>query len=340
MNCPPAPRSLPVTVLLAARNEAINLRNCLSSLAPARRVVVLDSHSTDGTPEIALAHGAEVVQFDYRGGYPKKGQWALDTLDLRTDWILLVDADEQVPDALWCEIADGIAPPARAEAFLITKGFHFLGRRLRFGGFSHSAVLLFRRGHARFEQLADNLPTAQDMEVHERMIVSGRLGRLRTPLVHHDFKGLEAYLARHNLYSSWEAALRWNYLRSGAYGRATIPARLWGNAQERRRFLKQLAIRMPFEPALWFCYHYLLRLGFLEGRRGLIASQIRASYIAQVRAKCYELRLRQEASRRAVAGPVQPEPRSLAHPTLLTPPLSPAAREAGRSPSEEAFVSP
>jgi len=66
---------------------------------------------------------------------------------------------------------------------------------------------------------------------------------------------------------------------------------LFGNAQERRRFFKKWFIRLPFEPLLWFIYHYWFRLGFLEGRPGLIASQIRSAYIRQVRAKVYELRL-------------------------------------------------
>jgi hypothetical protein len=74
---------------------------------------------------------------------------------------------------------------------------------------------------------------------------------------------------------------------------------LFGNSQERRRFFKALIIRLPFEPQLWFLYHYLFRLGFLEGRPGLIASQIRASYIAQTRAKIFERQLRERVGARA-----------------------------------------
>ena len=285
---------LPVTVLLAAKNEEANLPRCLAALAPAGRVVVLDSHSTDRTGEIAREHGAEVVQFDYSGGYPKKRQWALDTLEVETDWVLLLDADEVVPPALWAEIRRAVADPAGPDAYLITKGFHFLGRPFKHGGFSFEALLLFRTGTGRFEQLVDDPAAALDMEVHERVIVDGEVGRLSTPLVHEDFKGLEAYVRRHNQYSTWEARLRQGYLDGGAYGRDTVSPKLLGNAQERRRFLKRLAVRTPFEPALWFLYHYVARGGFLEGRPGLIASQIRSSYIAQVRAKMYELRAGRE----------------------------------------------
>lgn len=262
---------------------------CLDALAPAQRVVVLDSHSDDDTGKIARQHGAEVVQFDYEGGYPKKRQWALETLDVDTEWILLLDADEVVPDALWTEIDSTLSTPQH-EAYLITKGFHFMGSRFDHGGFSHQAVLLFRTGTARFEELIDDPATALDMEVHERLLVDGSVGELDTPLIHEDYKGLEAYIDRHNKYSTWEARLRRTYLHEGAYGKDSVQARLFGDAQERRRFLKKVAIRIPFEPLLWFLYHYIFRLGFLEGRPGLIASQIRMHYISHVRAKMYELR--------------------------------------------------
>ncbi len=297
------PSNLPITVLVAAKNEQANLPRCLAALTPVGRVIVLDSHSRDKTSEIALAAGAEVVQFDYRGGYPKKRQWALDTLDISTEWVLLLDADEVVPPALWEEIAAAVAAPAGPAAFLITKGFHFLGRRFRHGGFSFAAVLLFRRGKARFEQIIGDAGDGLDMEVHERIIVDGPVGKLRTPLIHEDFKGLHAYLDRHNRYSTWEAALRFRYLTTGRYGEDTIRPRLFGNTQERRRFLKSWIIRLPFEPWLWFFYHYGFRLGFLEGRPGLIASQIRSAYIRQIRAKVYERRLAAQAK---LPGIVQP----------------------------------
>ena len=278
-------RKLPLTVVIAAKNEEANLPRCLAALGPAERIVFLDSHSTDRTAVLAAAAGAEVVQFDYCGGYPKKRQWALDHLPFQTPWILLLDADEVAPPPLWEEIGRVIASARPCAGYLITKGFHFLGRRFRFGGFSFAALLLFQRGRARFEQVLADDPAGHglDMEVHERLIVEGPVGKLRTPLIHEDFKGLHAYLDRHNHYSTWEAAVRHNFLKTGRYGRDTIGPRLWGDAQQRRRWLKGLIVRLPFEPWLWFAYHFLIQLGFLEGRRGLIASQIRAAYINEVR---------------------------------------------------------
>lgn len=292
----PAPGSVAVTVLVAARDERANIARCVASAAPARRIIVVDSGSADGTAAIAEAAGAEVHQFRFEPGRPKKRQWALDTLDFDTDWVLLLDADEQVPPALWAEIAAVLAEPPAHRAYFIRKGFHFLGRRFRFGGFSFDAVLLIDRHRARFERLSYDADDRLDMEVHERVIVDGSIGRLVTPLIHDDFKSLEAYVARHNAYSTWEARMRHRFLETGRWGQEPVRARLFGNAQERRRFLKYVAVRTPGEPLLWFLYHYLCRGGFLEGRRGLIASRIRANYIADVRAKVYELSLPQRGS--------------------------------------------
>ena len=285
--------SLPVTVLIAAKDVAINLPACLESLVPGAGVVVVPKPSTVAPGVIGRAKGGAGGAFDYDGGYPKKRQWALDTLEIDTDWTFLLDADERVPEDLWKEIRGVLARPNLDEAYLITKGFHFLGQRFRHGGFSHDAVLLFRTGHARFERLIDD-PSGLDMEVHERLIVDGTVGVLDTPLIHEDFKGLEAYIDRHNRYSTWEARLRLAYLEDNTYGPESVEADLFGDAQERRRFLKKIAIRIPFEPLLWFVYHYVIRLGFLEGRPGLIASQIRRHYIAHVHDKMHELRQQSE----------------------------------------------
>lgn len=281
---------LPVTVLLAARNEAANIGKCLDSLACAMRVVVLDSGSTDGTAEIAARQGAEVVQFHYAGGYPRKRQWALENVSVTTPWIMFVDADEEVPDSLWREIEAVTGGERGPCGYLALKEFHFLGRRFRFGGFSHEGMLLVRRGRARFEQLIAATDDGLDMEVHERVIVEGAVGRFRTPLVHRDFKGLEAYRERHRRYAVWEARLRQAVMTSGRYGEDGIRPSLLGNAQERRRFLKRIAMRVPFEPLWWFLYHYVIRLAALEGRAGWMASRIRYEYIREVRRRVQALR--------------------------------------------------
>src|SRR5262245_6413317 len=120
---------LPVTVLVAAKNEAANLPTCLATLSTFERVILLDSHSTDNSDTIAASSGAAVVQFEYVGGYPKKRQWALDHLSIATPWVLLLDADESLPPQLIDEIAAVVKCSLTCDAYLINKGFHFLGRK-------------------------------------------------------------------------------------------------------------------------------------------------------------------------------------------------------------------
>lgn len=288
--------ALPVTVVVAVRNEIANISKCLAALAPAERVVVVDSGSTDGTVERARELGADVFQFTYRGSYPKKRQWMLDSGEIVTPWVLLVDADEEVTPELWREISETTQSPDACDAYLITKSFHFMGKRFRFGGFSFAAVLLFRNGKARFEQTLAESASDLDMEVHERMLVDGSVGKLRGALLHNDFKGLQAFLERHNRYSTWEAELRGRYFEAKSYGSAEMRGRWFGNPQEFRRAVKAVIIRAPFEPWLWWGYHMIVRLGVLEGRRGRIAARIRVNYIQDVRAKMYERALRSRRS--------------------------------------------
>jgi hypothetical protein len=115
---------------------------------------------------------------------------------------------------------------------------------------------------------------------------------------------LDAYLDRHRRYATWEAMLRYKYLKTGSYGTEVIKPSLGGNIQQVRRFWKLCVIRLPLEPVVWFVYHYFVCLGFVEGKRGLWACLLRAAYILHVRAKLYELTLREERNRgfRAVAG--------------------------------------
>ena len=107
---------LPVAAIVAARNEALNLPQCLESLRDVAEIYVIDSQSTDATPDIARLFGAKVVQFHYAGGWPKKRQWAMDTLPLAFDWILLIDADESLTPELSQEIRQAIDNPELKQA--------------------------------------------------------------------------------------------------------------------------------------------------------------------------------------------------------------------------------
>ena len=186
--------ALPVSVLVPVRNEARNLPRCLQSLAEVGEVYVIDSQSTDDTAAIAESHGAKVVQFHYAGGWPKKRQWAMDTLSLAYDWILLLDADEVLTTELVNEIRGALQDPG-VDGHYIRLQMYFLGRILRHGDASFRKLSLFRKGRGRFEcRLQDQDASMADMEVHEHVVVDGPTAELRNPMVHHNVDSLSRYI--------------------------------------------------------------------------------------------------------------------------------------------------
>ena len=283
-------RLLPVSVIVAARNEAHNLPRCLDGLRNFGEVYVVDSHSTDATCEIAAAQGVNVVQFDYRGGWPKKRQWAMDTLPLAYDWVLLLDADEVMTPALEKETGGVIANPA-CNGYRIALQMHFLGRQLRHSDASFWKLSLFRRGKARYEcRLKEQDSSMADMEVHEHVVCDGPMGRLMSPLVHRNVESLFRYIQKHNEYSNWEAKVWLN--RGGKIedgGVEELRPDLWGTQAQRRRWLRRKFLMVPGFPLLFFAYKYVLRLGFLDGSPGLIYCCFQSVQFLQIKAKIYEL---------------------------------------------------
>lgn len=276
---------LPVTVIVAVRNEARNLPRCLESLRSAAEIYVIDSQSSDETVEIARAYGAKVVQFHYQGGWPKKRQWALDTLPLACNWVFLVDADEALTPELEEEIRRAIRNPA-FNGYHVSLRMHFLGRELRHSGASFYKLSLFRRGKGHFEcRLKDQDNSMCDMEVHEHVVVEGKTGKLKNPLQHHNVDSLSRYILKHDQYSNWEARVWLNGEASGE-----LPASPFGTQAQRRRWLKKKFFRIPGSPVLYFFYKYVVRLGFLDGVPGLIYCGLQGVQFFHVKAKIHELR--------------------------------------------------
>ncbi len=270
------------TVILSVKNEERNIRQCLEHLVGRfARIVVVDSFSSDQTKTIAKEFNVEVKDFTYTPPYPKKRQWALDNLNLTTDWILLLDADEIVGIDLYHEMRVFSLQEEYQCAFIYKK-FYFLGERLKYGGFDFAALIFFRVGVCRFEEISET-DNGYDMEIHERVIFDGSALNFKNGVEHLDWNGLTHYVSKHNVYATWEADVR----TSGLMARGVLP-KLFGDVQQRRRFLKMLVISSVFEPLIWFCYHYFFRLGFIHGYRGFLASFIRAFYIVLVRAKIFE----------------------------------------------------
>jgi glycosyltransferase involved in cell wall biosynthesis len=276
--------SLPISVIIAARNEEKNLPRCLASLAGAGEIYVVDSQSNDATAEIAQTYRAKVVQFRYNGGWPKKRQWALDSLPLAYEWILMLDADEALTPEIRAEIREAIRNPA-INGYYIALQMYFLGRRLRHCGAQFYKLSLFRRGLGRFEcRLKEQDASMCDMEVHEHVVVSGATGKLTNPVVHHNAESLARYIQKHNEYSNWDAGV-W----VGGNESADLPSALFGNQAQRRRWLRKKFFAVPGSPIVLFVYRYIFRLGFLDGVPGLIYCAFQAIQMFHVKAKIYEM---------------------------------------------------
>ena len=256
----PVATSVPVSVLVLARDEAVNIARCLASVRWADQVVVIDSGSTDDTVEIATAAGAEVVTEPWHG-YGAQREYALRLPNLRHDWVYFLDADEWVSQQLAAELAQVLVAPQHA-AYTQRRRLIFQGRWIRHCGWYDGSwlVRLMRRSAARFD----------DEVFGERPRVDGTIGRLRHDLVDEDAKGLSSWLHKHVRYAELEAArrglrlplaVRWRRLRAGRAGDTRPLA---------RAVAKDLVFPMvPAKSLALFGYMYLLRAGYLDGVAGL-----------------------------------------------------------------------
>jgi len=287
---------LPVTIIVPTKNEARNLPRCLESLRGVGEIYVIDSQSNDQTIQIAQSYGARVVQFHYQGGWPKKRQWALESLPLAHDWIFLVDADEALTPELAGEIQNAIRNPAY-DGYYIALRMFFLGRQLRHCGASFYKLALFRRGKGRFEcRLADQDPSMADMEVHEHIVLEGetkgRTAKLRHPLLHHNVESLSRYIRKHDEYSNWEAHV---WLAGEGNAQDLAPS-FFGSQAQRRRWLRRQFFSIPGSPVLFFLNRYLFCLGFLDGIPGLIYCVFQGVQFFHIKAKIYELKARSHST--------------------------------------------
>ena len=252
------PNSL--SVVLITRNEAANLPRTLASvrliLAIAQEIVVLDSGSTDTTLKIARDFGARVIEEPWKGFAAQKNS----AIDHSTgDWILSLDADEEISTELAREIQTLLASEPPFSAYYIPRLNHFLGRPLRHGGYWPDPKLrLFRRGAARFA----------DRPVHETLHCDAPTGQLKGHLIHHCYPTLDDYIEHMNRYSTLGAQA----LVASGRARSSWPWLLWN------------AI---LNPAATFAYNYFLRLGFLDGREGLLQHLNHSVYIHWKYAKAW-----------------------------------------------------
>lgn len=283
---------LPISVIVPAKNEERNLAACLQSVAWADEVWVVDSRSSDQTAAIAQRCGAQIAQFAYAGGFPKKKNWALANLPFKHEWILLIDADERVTPELEAELRKLWQQGDKADGYYVNRRLIFLGRWIKHCGWYPSWNLrLFKHRLGRYEKLeAEDVENAGDVEVHEHVVLEGRADYLQNDLRHEDFKSVYHFVERHNRYSNWDARVYHNLAR-GLANDGSIGASLFGQPVERKRFIKRFWARLPFKPLLRFIWMYFIKRGFLDGRPGLIFCTLMTMHEAVISAKIYEQEL-------------------------------------------------
>jgi len=245
-----------LSVVLITLNEALNLPRTLKSVSWAREIIVVDSGSTDLTVSIAKAAGAQVFEEDWKGFAAQKNSAIAKAT---CDWVLSLDADEELSQELASEIQALLSGDPPFSAYRIPRLNHFLGRPLRYGGYWPDRKLrLFERGTASFAERA----------VHEAIQFDGSTGELRNPMLHHCYPTLEEYVEHMNRYS-------------------TLSARMLVDAGRAPRSGTSLIWHAVMNPAATFLYNYVFRLGFLDGTAGLLQHLNHSVYIHWKYAKAW-----------------------------------------------------
>jgi glycosyltransferase involved in cell wall biosynthesis len=244
---------LSLSVVIITLNEEANLPRTLESVKWADEIVVLDAGSTDRTREIAESFHARFFVEPWKGFAAQKNS----ALQKATgDWVLSLDADEEVEPALGQEIRETLSKNPAESGFWIPRKNFFLGRWIRHGGFYPDPKLrLVRRGQGAFEERL----------VHEDLRIQGVTAKIQNHLLHHAYPTLDSYLEHMNRYSSLGAEM------------AVV-----------KRQVGFSFLDIVIRPRLTFLYNYFLRGGFLDGREGLLLHLYHADYVSWKYAKAWE----------------------------------------------------
>ncbi|MEK7629851.1 MAG: glycosyltransferase family 2 protein [Patescibacteria group bacterium] len=235
-----------LAAIILTLNEGLNLEKCLDSITGlASEIFIVDSYSTDKTLEIAKKYGTKIVQHQFKN-QAEQFNWALDNLEIESDWILKLDADEEILPGLKEEILKTL-PQVNAETtgFYMKRRVYFMNKWIKHGGYYPVWFLrLWRNGKGRSEE----------RKMDEHIILSeGRSEQFKNDFIDDNKKDLKSWIQKHKNYASREA----EEIRAGKYG-----------AGGKRNFYYRIP---PFlRVFFYFIYRYFFKLGFLDGIPGLI----------------------------------------------------------------------
>jgi len=277
-----------ITIIILTYNEELNIQFSLSNVIKwAKEVIVLDSYSTDKTVKIAESLGAKVYyrKFDT---FAKQRNYAIQELDIKTEWILFLDADEYLTEELKNEINE-VLPFTNKNGFYLKRRFYFMGKWIKHGGYYPIKLLrLFKKEKGRVER-----------DINEQFIVDGKVGELKYDFIDENHKGISDWIDKHNRYSSFEAQELINYEKRQKENQKDDYANLFGTSPQRKRWIREY-IWNPLLPPLarpfiYFFYRYIFKLGFLDGKVGFIYFLMHSfCMVLPTSVKYYELKMKED----------------------------------------------
>lgn len=222
-----------ITAIIPTGNEEQNIEEVLESVSFADEIMVVDSFSKDKTVELARKYTDRILQHEYINSAAQKN-WAIP--QAKHEWILLVDADERVPEDLKKEIQNILKEGSEKVGFWVYRDNYYMGRHLKHGGWNRDKVIrLFRKSKCRYEE----------KNVHAEILADGEVGRLKNHLRHNTYKGFDEFVEKVNRYAWWQA-------------------------KDYDKKIKKITLYHLFiKPGYRFFSHYIIRGGFRDGIPGL-----------------------------------------------------------------------
>ncbi len=273
-----------LTIIILTKNEEQNLRKCIASFKNvAQRIVLIDSYSTDSTVELAKSLGAEVYEHQFEN-HAAQFNWALENIELRTEWVMKVDADEELTSELADEIEEKLDNlPTKVNGVILRRRVYFMGRWLRHGGkYPELLLRIFRVGHGMSEMKL--------MDEH-LIVADGEVVTFKNDFSDNNNKSLEWWINKHNWYSNKEV-LDQQMQSNATNGEESVEENSTSMQAKIKRFLKNhgyYSLPKFVRAHFYYIYRYYFRLGFLDGTEGKIYTFLQAYwYRYLVDAKLFE----------------------------------------------------
>lgn len=282
-------RTAPVAVVMITLNEAHNMEAVLKNLKGwAQEVFVVDSYSADDTVDIALRHGAHVVQHAFTG-FGDQWNFALSALPIRAAWTMKLDPDERISDSLKGEIMEATSCEG-TDGFICPIRLMFMDRALPV---RLHLMRIWRTGRAIFS----------DVLANEHAHIDGVVGTLRSNIEHHDSPDLHHWLQKQNNYTTAEAI--------ASFRRAPMAdaPRVLGTRLQRRMWIKRNFMKVPFRYFGIFLYHYIILGSWRVGWVGYAWARLRSDVYRFWEYKLREIRITGRLPVKRPQGPGKPDPR-------------------------------